>query len=120
MNLAPALAVLPQTDVTILVRAAGAWADGRWTPGAESDGATVKCVVQPFPEKKLHLLPEGEQAFGAKLIHDPSGSLKTTNTDDQTAADHVRIGGVRYKIVAAGDWSQMGFGRYIGILEPEV
>jgi len=116
MNLGPALATLPRRSITLLLSSGDTWDHGRLVRGGESDGATFRGVVQPLPEKKLHLLPEGEQAFGAKLIH-AKYVLQTSDEATGVLADYVRIGTTRYKIAAVGDWSQFGFRRYVGVEE---
>ncbi len=118
-NAVAGLAYLPREDVTVVTAAAGSWVDGRRVENAEADGVTFRAVVQPMPPKLLRILPEGQHAFGSKLLH-TTQLLQTADEETETAADVVRIpavGGKRYRIFDSGDWTVTGgFYRYLAVL----
>ena len=120
MNLAPAIAVFRQSDITLLVQP-GSWVKGRYVedPAGVSKRIVFKGLVQPFPEKRLKHFPSGQEAFGAKLNH-TTRVLQTIDedSDGQTEADRVEIDCTRFKIAATADWMKLGkFNRYIAVLD---
>ena len=120
LNLAPALAALPQTQMVLLERGSGVYVKGRFQRGIVSKEIPFRGVVQPFPEKKLRHFPHGEEAHGAQLIQ-TTRKLDTTNRELGTQADHITIDGhegILFKIASVGNWKGVaGFYRYAAVME---
>lgn len=101
---------------TLKRRAPGAYLEGLWTKGAETQ-TPIRAAIQAPSERDLRELPEGERTEGTVAIWSRS-ELRVADEDTGTEADRIiGAGGDTYKIVRVSDRTEAGFYRAIGRLE---
>jgi hypothetical protein len=71
---------------------------------------STQASIQPFTERELKVLPEGERAWSWYLLH----SLTNLNLK---VNDKVKIGSERYKVMASANWSRNQYWLYHVVLD---
>ncbi len=107
-------AINSQTAEKIVVErtTVGGYVDGVYVKGTVSTFKTLASVQQPTP-KQLEVLPEGERTQDLRVFIAKKG-LRSTHNKDGIIADIVTFKGVRFKIIADGDWVSYGYSFSIG------
>ena len=82
--------------LTIIRKGAGAYTDGVWVNGADTN-VPIKAVIQNANPDDLILLPEGTRTTEAVKIHTTS-EVMTVSEVGETDADQFLYNGRRYRI----------------------
>lgn len=79
---------------------------GEATVAQEAD-RFISAIVQPLKDDEVHLLPEGAQRDGAKLVHTRDVVSVATNVSGGSLPrqTYLRHGGGLWKLWAVNDWT---------------
>lgn len=89
--------------VTRIRYSAGAYANGVWTDGSETE-SDITASVQPVSGDDLLRMPEGLRTRDVVAIY-TADSLRTANETDGIAADHVVHQDEEYEITSVERWT---------------
>jgi hypothetical protein len=90
-----------RSPLTVKSYANGAYIDGEWQEGAETQ-FTIQGSVQPASGEEMQLLPEGRRKYGAYRVY-TNATLKTAN-EDANNPDKVVLFDREHEVVAEMNW----------------
>jgi hypothetical protein len=99
--------------VTVERTSSGGYVDGIYVSGTVTTFKTLSSVQQPTTQD-LQMLPEGDRDANPRLFISKK-LLRMVSDRDNLVADVVLYKGLRFKIIALGDWISYGHNLAFGV-----